>query len=141
MQIHFGRSGVVPARICSDRSSFIRSLMRFRFMCVAPHSQRSVDMQRVLPLSDRQLSNVYLHSDLETTMTYLRGSEAASDHSQLDESFECLVELSVRIPDSRGATVSIRCDEGPGQRASVSAMYVSGPTDRSPAFTIADTSL
>ena len=86
-------------------------------MCCAAFP-RSVDTQRVLPLSDRQLSNVYLHSDLETTMAYLKGSEAASDHSQLNEGFECLVDLSVRIPDSRGAKVPIRCDEGPGQRAS-----------------------
>ncbi len=46
------------ARICSDRSAFIRSLMRFRFMCVAPHSQRSVDTQRVLPLSESQAFEV-----------------------------------------------------------------------------------
>ncbi len=37
------------ARICSDRSAFIRSLMQFRFMCVAPHSQEALTRSAFCP--------------------------------------------------------------------------------------------
>ncbi len=63
-------------------------------------------------------------------MAYLKGSEAASDHSQLNEGFECLVDLSVRIPDSRGA----KCLSGAMKvrgREPVSKRHVRKRTDRS----------
>ena len=57
-------------------------LNKFRKTFATPHHEQGVSV--------RTLQDWLGHSDLETTMAYLKGSEAASDHSQaqVNKTFE-----------------------------------------------------